>query len=248
MAITPHTHKLQEMLTYAYPFTCQWPLYVSNRLEWFDVKRKCGSHPCPLCHLGVCCCLSHMLKFHWNVELYAQLHIQMHIQYIHYTHTQQMDRNKRMSPPLAFLLISPLPHGSIHFLQCHFEWRWTPKFVLTTYLQSSLPPPLLKGSVPSASATALLLTEEKVKRLHWQLNIRQTAKSDWVPHGALTRCTTLLYTLFEGTASACLQSLTLPVANCAQLVSFLRGIQFSAIMRPGLQLNPGIAMTSEKLV
>lgn len=75
-------------------------------------------------------------------------------------------------PP--FLLIYPLPLGSTHF-----EWQWTPHIPPSNCPQSSIPPPLPEGSVPSAAAAL-----RGGKRLLWQLNISQTARSDWVSPAA----------------------------------------------------------------
>lgn len=150
-------------------------------------------------------------------------------------------------PSLSFWSL-PYFNGSTHFLQCHSEWQWTPKFLLATCLQSSIPPPLPKGSVPSASAAALLLTEEKVKdslAAKHQSNCKVWLSLTWSPHTVHHPAVPSVQE--NSSTSTCLQSLSLSVANCAQLVSFPRRIHFSAIMRPSL-LNLVITMISEKLV
>lgn len=56
----------------------------------------------------------------------------------------------------------------------------------------------LKAQCP---VPALLLCSSLRRRwkIHWQLSISQTARSDWVSPGALTQCTTQLHPLFKRT-------------------------------------------------
>lgn len=75
-------------------------------------------------------------------------------------------RNKGMSlhivAPFSFSLISSLPRGSTHFLQCHFEWQRTPKFLLATAYNPLSLHLSLKAQCP-VPMLLLCSSEEKVK-------------------------------------------------------------------------------------
>lgn len=150
--------------------------------------------------------------------------------------------------PFSFPLISPLPRGSTHFLQCHFEWQQTPKFLLATAYNPLSLHLSLKAQCP---VPVLLLCSSQRRRWKTSLAAKHQSNSKvwlslaWSPHTVHHPADTSVQE--NVSTSTCLQLLTLPVANCAQLVSFQRGIQFAALMRPELP-NPVITMTSEKLV
>ena len=130
-------------------------------------------------------------------------------------------RNKGMSLHIvpSFLLIYPLPLGSTHF-----EWQWTPIFLLATAHN----PPFLHLSLKAQCPVLLLRLCEKVKDFSGSstsVKLQGLIESHLEP---LTQCTTQLTPPVEGNIS------TFTHLQPAQLGSFPRGIQFSALMRPGV--------------
>ncbi len=150
--------------------------------------------------------------------------------------------------PFSLPLISPLPHGSTHFLQSHSEWRRTPKFLPATAYNPLSLHLSLKAQCP---VPVLLLCSSQRRR--WKTSLAAKHQSSckvwlshtWSPHTVHHPADASVQE--NVSTSTCLQLLTLPVANCAQLVSFQRGIQFAALMMPAVP-NPVITMTSEKRV
>lgn len=107
-------------------------------------------------------------------------------------------RNKGMSLHIVapFRLISPSPHGSTHLLQRHFEWQWTPEFLRAT---ADNPLSFHLSLKAQCQCCCSAPQRREGERLLWPLNIRQTARSDWVSPGALTQCTTQLTPLLKRT-------------------------------------------------